>query len=119
MIQSIAGFPRLLYQAREVFRVCEGTSGRTTGIAPRSESSFARTSLCAAERVITIRLPVKALGNASGTLAAHFFQDRLRARLDEQPRHVLSKLRRLIRCSGGVLLHVLRPVHGTNTRVEQ
>src|SRR5437016_2413227 len=95
------------------------TSGSTTGLAPRAESSLASTSLFAAERVMTIRLPSKALGDASGTLAAHFFQDRLRARRDECPRHVLSKLRRLTRRSGSALLHVLRPIHGTNARVEQ
>ena len=68
---------------------------------------------------MTIRLPSKALGDASATLAAHFFQDRLRARLEEYPRHVLSQLRRLIRGSGGAFLHVLRRVHGTNARVQQ
>jgi len=55
----------------------------------------------------------------SGTLAAHFFQDRLRARLDEQPRHVLSKLRRLIRLQRWRAASRIAPRPRNNTRVEQ
>src|SRR5260370_18812323 len=94
------------------------TRGSTTGIAPRADSSRASSSLCGAERVMTIRLPARALGAGSATLAAHFFQDGLRARFDEHSRHVFSKLRLLIRRTAGALLHVLHSVHGTNARIE-
>src|SRR5258708_28144509 len=83
------------------------TSGSTTGIAPRAESSRASASLCAAERVMTIRLPAKARGAASATLAAHFFPDGLRARLDDHSRHPLPELRRLVLRPGRAPPHVL------------
>src|SRR5258708_19652169 len=90
------------------------TSGSTTGIAPRAESPPASAALCAADRVITIRLPAKAFGDASATLPAHFFEDGLRARLEEHSRHVLSQLRSLIWRRGGALLYVLQSVYATN-----
>src|SRR6266849_10843558 len=93
------------------------TRGITTGIAPWAESSRARASLCAAERVMMMRFPAKAVGGASPTLPAYFFQDGLRARLDEHPRHVFSKLCRLVGRSGDALLHVLHSVHGTNAGI--
>src|SRR5260370_20737555 len=95
------------------------TSGSTTAIAPRAVSSRASASLCPAARVITIRFPTKPVVDVSPTLPAHFFQNRLRARLNQHSRHVFSKLRRLIRRSGSALLHVLHPVHRTYTRLPQ
>src|SRR5260370_7243346 len=90
------------------------TSGSTTGIAPRADRSRASASLCAAERVMAIRFPAKALGDASATLAAHFFQGGLCARFDEHSRHVCSRWRLLVRRVGAALLHLFHSPPCTN-----
>jgi hypothetical protein len=66
-----------------------------------------------------MRFPAKLFADASATLPAHFFQDRLRPRLNKHSRHMLSKLCRLIRGSGSALLYVLHSVHGTHARIQQ
>jgi hypothetical protein len=87
-------------------------------IAPCLVNSLDSASLCAAARVMTIRFPSSADRTVSATLPAHFFQDGLGARLDQEPRHVFPDFSRLIRHSSGTLLHVLQSIHGTNARIQ-
>src|SRR5260370_11519227 len=96
----------------------KATSGSITGMAPRAESSLPIASLCAAARVITIRLPTSEFEAVSATLPAHFFQDGLRARFNEHLRYVFAQLRRLIWMRNGALLYILRAIHGAYASVE-
>src|SRR5262249_42475574 len=89
-------------------------SGSNVGIAPHAESSFASASLCAADRVITMRFLASELGEFSATLPAHFFEDGLRTCFNEQARHVLAELCGLVRWRRRALFHILQTVHGTN-----
>ena len=60
---------------------------------------------------MTIRFPASEEVCVLSTLAAHFRKNRLRARLDQQPRHLFAQAARA--CSGvpvNALLHMLQPV---------
>ena len=75
----------------------KATNGNTSGIAPRSASSRANSSVSVIARVITMRFPASELARFSRTLTSHLFENGLRTRIDEQPRHVLAELRSLVR----------------------
>src|SRR6266849_5914709 len=97
-----------------IFRPANETSGREIGSAPRSVNSRESSTIWGIARVTTIFLPANGDGSLSATLAAHFFEDGLRAGFDQQTGHVFTKLPGLLRRCGRALFHVLRAVYGAN-----
>src|SRR5271165_3226717 len=90
------------------------TIGSRIGCAPRSRNASSRGWLCSAARVITTRLPERALAESSATRALHLFKNAASAAFDEQLGHVLSELRSLIRRSRGTLANILDAIHGAD-----
>src|SRR6266404_9794467 len=88
------------------------------GIAPEPESFSASSELCIAARVMTTRFPNSGDVPRSATLAAHFFQNRLRAGVKQQSGHVLAKSRGLIGSCRRALPNILHAVDRTHARFE-
>src|SRR5713101_2424864 len=93
-------------------------NGRRMGVAPRACRLLQSDSHCSAARVTTTRLPVSDEEVRLLTLPSDFFENIPGARLDQEPSHVLTKLRGLIRRRGGALLDVLHAIDGADTGFE-
>lgn len=65
-----------------------------------------------------MRFPASELGEFSSTLASHLFENGLGAGFNEQPGHVLAKLRCLLWRRRGVLLHAMHAVDGADARID-
>src|SRR5579864_1207981 len=94
------------------------TRGNSIGVAPNADRRCVSSELCAAARVMTTCLPARGDAPGSGTRAAHFFENGLSTRFDQEPRHLLAEFGRLFGGTGGALLNVLRAVDGADASVE-
>src|SRR5271157_703941 len=108
---------------RESSSDCKSSGGANAtmrnriGWAPRSRNAASRDWLCSAARVITTRLPKRALAEDSATGTLHLFQNVAGAAFDQQLGHVLAELRGLIRWSRGPLSNILYAIHGADHRI--
>src|SRR5260370_2118079 len=92
--------------------------GWSTGLAPRASSARTSDSVCSEARVIRIFLPASGDAEASTMLAPDFFEDGLRAGLDEQASDVFAESRGLLGRCRGALANILSAVDGADADFE-
>src|SRR5216684_8791185 len=92
--------------------------GWSTGLAPRASSSRTSDSVCSDARVMRIFLPASGDAEASTMLAPDFFEDGLRAGLEEQASDVFAESGGLLGRCGGALANILSAVDGTDAGFE-
>src|SRR6266849_4255067 len=92
--------------------------GWSTGLAPRASSARTSDSVCSEARVMRIFLPASGDAEASTMLAPDFFEDGLRAGLEEQASDVFAESGGLLGRGGGALADILRAVDGTDAGFE-
>src|SRR4029077_1697371 len=92
--------------------------GWSTGLAPRASNSRTSDSVCSDARVMRIFLPARGDAEASTMLAPDFFEDGLRACLEEETRDVFAESGGLLGRGRGALADILRTVDRADAGVE-